>query len=409
MIGLLALISAYFSGSETAFMSINRYRLQHLLKDRNHDAARRVMKLLRRPDRLLGTILIGNNVVNIFAASLATIVGLRLYGEWGPLISSLSLTIVFLIFAEVTPKTIATRFPERLSFASVYLLQPMLKVMFPLVIAVNAVSNRIAGLFGAHPSSKMTLESLSNEELVTLVHEGADIAGKGKSMLVSILEMEEVSVEEVMVPKAEMVTLDINNDIPSIVQQICNVQHTRIPVMRGSTDQIIGILHMRNANAFLNDPDKTKASLLLAAKEELSYVIEGASLLTQLLNFQKTHTRLSLVVDEYGEVLGLISMGDILEQIVGKFTTDPNDQFTTIQKQDDETYLIDGSLQLRAINQALGWELPTSGPKTLSGFIIETLEVIPETNVCVQKNGYYLETVHISDHMVKLVKVWAHT
>ena len=159
MIGLLALISAYFSGSETAFMSINRYRLQHLLKDRNHDAARRVMKLLRRPDRLLGTILIGNNVVNIFAASLATIVGLRLYGEWGPLISSLSLTIVFLIFAEVTPKTIATRFPERLSFASVYLLQPMLKVMFPLVIAVNAVSNRIAGLFGAHPSSKMTLEA----------------------------------------------------------------------------------------------------------------------------------------------------------------------------------------------------------------------------------------------------------
>lgn len=406
LIGILALISAYFSGSETAFMSINRYRLHHLQKDRSHDAANRVVDMLRRPDRLLGTILIGNNVVNIFAASLATILGLRLFGDWGPLVSTLCLTLVFLIFAEITPKTVAAQFPERFSFLSVYLLQPMMRIMFPMVLAVNAVSNSLARLFGAHPDSKITLESLSNEELVTLVHEGADIAGKGESMLLSILEMEKVSVEEVMVAKASMATIDINNDIPTIVQQICTSQHTRIPIVRGGTDQIIGILHMRDANTFLNDPDKTKASLLLCANGEPSYVIEGTSLLTQLLNFQRVHGRLSLVVNEYGEVLGLISLSDILEEIVGKFTTDPAASFEAMHRQDDNTYMIGGGLQLRTVNRELGWSLPTSGSKTLSGLIIEILEMIPERNICVEKDGYRMETVQISDHMIKMVKVW---
>lgn len=404
---LLVLISSYFSGSETAFMAIDHYRLKYLAKKKNSAAARKVMALLERPDRLLGVILIGNNLVNILAASLATLVGLRLLGEWGALAATAVLTAVFLVFAEVTPKTVAAYFPERIAFISVYILQPLMKIMHPLVVATGAVSNQLARLFGVKKHAKaVAAEVLSNEELRSLVLENAAISGKGESMLSSILDLEQITVDDIMVPASEMVTLDINQDLSSIVQQICNAQHTRIPVVKGSTDRVLGILHMRAAGHFLTEPEKSKAALLLRADEEPRFVPEGTDLLTQLINFQKTKSRISLVVDEYGKVRGLIALEDILEEIVGQFTTNIDEYIGGgIRPGPDGTYLIDGGMPLRQINRALNWHLPLQGPKTLSGLVIDLLETIPGSNLCTTKDGYRFETVQVSDNMIRLLKV----
>lgn len=397
------LLSAYFSGSETALMSINRYRLKHLAQ-KGHGPAQKVARLLSRPDRLLGVILLGNNLVNILAASLGTVVAIRLFGDWGPVIATVVLTMVFLIFAEVTPKTIAAHFSERVAFVSVYALEPLLKLMYPLVVTINVISNFIARLFSADLQSPQSTESLSNEELRTLVHEDAAITDKGKAMMLSVIDLEQVTVNDVMVPKSEITSIDIEQDIPSIVEQICHSSYTRLPVVKGDINHVIGILHLRQAGPFLTATETTKSKLLQAVAEPF-YIPEGTSLQRQLINFQKTQNRIGLVVDEYGIVLGIVTIGDILEEIVGEFTTDVASNISEIHPQADGAYLIDGTAHLRHINHALSWKLPLDGPKTLSGLIIEYLEIIPENNICVSAYAYRFETVQISGNMVRVAKV----
>ncbi len=404
-IGVLILLSAYFSSSETALISVNRYRLRHLVT-KKHRSATKVSQMLRRPDRMLGVILIGNNLVNILAASLATLLGLRLLGEWGPLTSTIVLTLIFLIFAEVTPKTVAAFFPERVAFASVHLLAPLLKLFYPAVVAVNAISNKLAGLFGVRPEQGQRLvnESLSTEELRTLVDEDSALDGKGADIMLGVLDIKNIKVDDVMVPKADVVSLDMEKPLSAIVHQICTTRHTSLPVIRGGFDNVLGTLTLRRVYSFLTAENKTKEALLEAV-EPAHFIPEGTPLLTQLMNFQETQSRIGLVVDEYGDLQGIITISDILAEIVGEFTGQRTRLIAGIQPSSDGSYLINGAMPLRQINRMLGWNLPLDGPKTLNGLIIQHLDMFPEGNTCIRLNEYRFETTQIADDMIRMARV----
>jgi len=396
-IAILALMSAYFSGSETAMMSLNRYRLRHLVKE-GHGSARRASELLARPDRLLGVILIGNNLVNNMAATLATVVGLELFGDTGVALAPIVLTIVFLIFAEVAPKTIAAHVPERVAFPSVYLLTPLLRVLYPIVVAVNAVANVLVRPF-VHATPQPHADRLSIDELRTVLREGALIPKRRQDMLLSVVDLERVTVDHIMVPRNEIVGIDIDDNLSTIIEQIASSQHTRLPVFQGNINNVIGILHLRRAVRFIQQESFTKSELVQLTREPY-FVPEGTPLHTQLFNFQKQKRRIALVVDEYGDVVGIVTLEDILEEIVGEFTTDFAGNIPEIHPQPDGSYYIDGSAVLRDINRALGWTLPADGPRTLNGLIIDHLEFIPETNLCLRIGDYLIETLQIQDNRV---------
>jgi Mg2+/Co2+ transporter CorB len=404
-LGILILISAYFSGSETGMMSLNRYRLRHLEKEK-HKGARRVSKLLKRPDRLIGLILIGNNLVNIAAASIATVIGIRYFGDvYGMLVSTVVLTLVILIFAEVTPKTLAALYPEKIAFPSSIVLSLLLKILFPLVIAVNWITNGILMLLGIS-SDQREQHSLSSEELRTVVNEsGALLHAQDQSMLMSILDLEKVSVEDIMIPRSELVGIDVNNDWKKILKQLTQSTHTRVLLYRDNIDDVVGYIHARDALKLLSRSQFTKATLLRAVRE-LYFIPEGTPLNIQLLKFQHAKERLGLVVDEYGDIQGLVTLEDILEEIVGDFTTTmtptPSEAVTL---QPDGSYLVDGSASIRDVNKEMSWLLPTDGPKTLNGLIIEHLEDIPENNLSVRIAGYPVEIVEVSNHRIKIVRV----
>ena len=404
-LGILILISAYFSGSETGMMSLNRYRLRHLEKEK-HKGAKRVSKLLKRPDRLIGLILIGNNLVNIAAASIATIIGIRFFGDvYGMLISTVVLTLVILIFAEVTPKTLAALYPEKIAFPSSIILTLLLKLLFPLVIAVNWITNGILLLLGIS-SEQREQHSLSSEELRTVVNEsGALLHEQDQSMLMSILDLEKVSVEDIMIPRSELVGIDVNDDWKKIQKQLTQANHTRVLLYRDSIDDVVGYIHARDALKLLSKNHFTKATLLRAVRE-LYFIPESTPLNIQLLKFQHAKERLGLVVDEYGDIQGLVTLEDILEEIVGDFTTTmtptPSEEVTL---QPDGSYLVDGSASIRDINKEMSWQLPTDGPKTLNGLIIEHLEDIPQNNLSVRISGYPIEIVDVSNNRIKIVRV----
>jgi Mg2+/Co2+ transporter CorB len=405
ILGILILISAYFSGSETGMMSLNRYRLRHLEKEK-HKGAKRVSKLLKRPDRLIGLILIGNNLVNIAAASIATVIGIRYFGDvYGMLVSTVVLTLVILIFAEVTPKTLAALYPEKIAFPSSILLSLLLKILFPLVIAVNWITNGILMLLGIS-SDQREQHSLSSEELRTVVNEsGALLHAQDQSMLMSILDLEKVSVEDIMIPRSELVGIDVNNDWKKILKQLTQSTHTRVLLYRDNIDDVVGYIHARDALKLLSRNQFTKATLLRAVRE-LYFIPESTPLNIQLLKFQHAKERLGLVVDEYGDIQGLVTLEDILEEIVGDFTTTmtptPSEAVTL---QPDGSYLVDGSASIRDVNKEMSWLLPTDGPKTLNGLIIEHLEDIPENNLSVRIAGYPVEIVEVSNHRIKIVRV----
>jgi Mg2+/Co2+ transporter CorB len=405
ILGILILISAYFSGSETGMMSLNRYRLRHLEKEK-HKGAKRVSKLLKRPDRLIGLILIGNNLVNIAAASIATVIGIRYFGDvYGMLVSTVVLTLVILIFAEVTPKTLAALYPEKIAFPSSILLSLLLKILFPLVIAVNWITNGILMLLGIS-SDQREQHSLSSEELRTVVNEsGALLQAQDQSMLMSILDLEKVSVEDIMIPRSELVGIDVNNDWKKILKQLTQSTHTRVLLYRDNIDDVVGYIHARDALKLLSRSQFTKATLLRAVRE-LYFIPEGTPLNIQLLKFQHAKERLGLVVDEYGDIQGLVTLEDILEEIVGDFTTTmtptPSEAVTL---QPDGSYLVDGSASIRDVNKEMSWLLPTDGPKTLNGLIIEYLEDIPENNLSVRIAGYPVEIVEVSNNRIKIVRV----
>jgi Mg2+/Co2+ transporter CorB len=400
-IAILTGLSAYFSGTETAMMALNRYRLRHLVKEK-HRGARKANRLLRRPDRLLGVILVGNNLVNFSAATIATMIGLRVGGDTGVLLAPWILTILFLIFAEVGPKTIAAHRPEGWAFRSVFILEPFLKLISPAVAFVNWFSNALV-----RPFIRDQLENddvLSAEELKTVVNEGAESVGERQSMMVRLLDLESVSVNDIMVPRSEIVGIDIDEDLNNILSMMAASQHTLLPIYKENFNNVLGILHLRRLARFAQAESLTKADLLQLTREPY-YVPEATPLHTQLLNFQKEKQRIALVVDEYGEVQGIVTLEDILEEIVGEFTSDYASNMPEISPQDDGSFLIDGMAVLREINRALRWTLPTEGPKTLNGLVLEYLETIPESNLCLQIDEYQIETLQIKDNVVRSLKL----
>jgi Mg2+/Co2+ transporter CorB len=402
---VLTALSAFFSSSETAMIGLNRYRLRHLVKQK-HRGARKANQLLRRPDRLLGVILIGNNLANFMAASVATVIGLRFFGDSGVVITPIVLTIFFLIFAEVAPKTLAAQTPERIAFPASHVLTPLLRVMYPLVFSINAVANTLVKPFLSR--AKRESDSLSVEELKTVVNEGAGLGSQDQSMLISILDLQNVTVNDIMVPRNEIVGIDIDDEIVEILNVLANSQHTRLPVYKENINNIIGMLHLRRVARHLprqSGTEQLSRADIMQLTEDPYYVPEATQLPTQLLNFKKEKKRIALIVDEYGDVQGIVTLEDILEEIVGEFTTDFAAKVSEIHPQQDGSYLIDGMALVRDINRVLDWDLPTEGPKTLSGLVLEHLETIPENNLCLRVDDYLIETLQIKDNVIKNLKI----
>lgn len=400
---ILIALSAFFSGSETALLTMNRYRLKHLA-DHGHRGARLARRLLERPDRLIGLILLGNNFVNIMASSLATVIALRLGGEAAIGLAAGLLTLVILIFAEVAPKTYATLHPERLAFPAAHVYRPLLTLLYPVVWFVNLFTNGILRLIGIVPEGAPPAD-LSREELRTVVSEaGAMIPERSRTMLLAILDLENATVEDIMIPRNEVEGIDLQDSEEEILQTIRNTSYTRLPLYDGSIDNVIGLLHARNALHTMLESGLNKASLREIAREPY-FVPESTPLYQQMLNFQRTKQQVGLVVDEYGDFMGLITMTDLLEEIVGEFTTDPADSLPEIHRTEDGSLLVDGSISLRDLNRALRWELPTDGPKTLNGLILEYMETIPEPGTSLKLAEHPLEIIQTADNGVRTVKI----
>jgi len=384
-------------------MTLNRYRLKSLT-DKGHRGARLATNLLSRPDRLLGLILLGNNIVNIFAATVATIIALRLYGEIGLAVAPVALAFVILIFSEVTPKTLAALKPERLAFPSAFVYTVIATPLYPFVWLVNIFSNALLRLMGVHPDREAKQE-LSADELRAVVVEAEHFMPQAHSdMLLSIIDLEQISVEDIMVPRNEVTGIDLNDDWNDIVHQITHSQRTRVPVFHDSIDDTVGVLHLRKVlNLFSRDElnMKTLKGLIASAY----FIPAGTSLTQQLLNFQDNRRRSGLVVDEYGSIQGLVTLEDILEEIVGQFTTDSPTRNLGIHKQADNSYLIDGNTHIRDINRALDWKLPVDGPKTLNGLILEHMEIIPQTGTSLMVDNYTLEIMRSTNNAVQTARV----
>ncbi|WP_339386324.1 HlyC/CorC family transporter [Vibrio caribbeanicus] len=406
ILACLIVISGYFSGSETGMMSLNRYRLKHLANS-GHKGAKRVERLLNRPDRLIGLILIGNNLVNILASAIATIIGMRLYGDVGVAIATGALTLVILVFSEVTPKTLAALYPEKVSYTSSILLTALMKVLSPLVVLVNFITNgfiRLLGIKADHTGE----DHLSSEELRTVVNEaGSLIPIRHQEMLVSILDLEHVTVNDIMIPRNEITGIDINDDWKSIVRQLTHSPHGRVVLYRDQIDEVVGMLRLRESYRLMLEKNEFTKETLLRASDEVYFIPESTPLNVQLLKFQRNKQRIGLVVDEYGDIIGLVTLEDILEEIVGEFTTSITPSLSDeITPQNDGSYLIEGSANIRDINKSLKWSLPTDGPRTLNGLILEHLEDIPESHLSVQVSGHPMEIVELEENRIKLVRVF---
>ncbi len=398
----LIFLSGFFSSSETGMMSLNRYRLKHLLQS-GHKGAIRVNKLLERPDRLIGLILIGNNLVNILASAIATVIAIRLWGTAGILIATVALTLVILIFAEITPKTIAALHPEKVAFPASWILLPLLRILYPVVWLVNIVTNALLRLLGVDPDKKRD-ENVSSEELRTIVTEaGQLIPTRHRNMLLNILDLEDVTIDDIMVPRNEVYGINLDDSDQEILRTIQNSSHTRLPVWREDINDIIGVLHMRSMSRILN----TKGLDRTALEREMDkpyFIPEGTPLHTQLLKFQQKKHRLAVVVDEYGEVMGLVALEDILEEIVGNFTSNLAEAVDNIYSQRDGSFIINGSATIREINKSLQWDLPTDGPKTLSGLMLEHLESFPDAKISLNIGRHRLEILELRGNVVQAVR-----
>jgi len=403
---VLVACSAFFSGAETGLMSLNRYRLAHRARSGDRRAIR-TLELLKRPDRLLGLILLGNNFVNNLGASLATVLAVELMGEAGVAVATAVITLVFLLFAEVTPKTLGALHPERIALPATLVLTPLLRLLYPLVWLINAMASVLLRPLGIR-DTEVPAQALSSEELRSVVLEsGKVIPRRHQRMLLSILELEEVTVEDIMVPRNEIVGIDLDDDWDTIVKQITHSQYTKLLVFRGDVDHVIGFLHLRKVLPFLQQPGGLNREGLEALVREAYFIPEGTPLNAQLLAFQSEQRRIGLVVDEYGDLLGLVTLEDILEEIVGEFTTDPTAGSRGMTPTADGGYLIDGVATVRKINRKLGWELPTDGPKTLNGLIMESLDSIPEPGTSVLIAGHPVEIVKVAGNRVKTARVGA--
>ena len=398
------LLSAFFAGSETALMSLNRYRLRHLAKA-GHRGAQLAERLLKRPDRLIGLMRLGDTLSNVAATSLTTLIALQIGGDKAVAVAGLLLILALLIFSEITPKTLAALYPERFGFPAAFIYWPLLKVLWPVVWVVNSFTRGMLRLMNIR-ADQAPLHSMSSEELRSVVTEaGALIPKRHQRMLLSILDLEKITVEDIMVPRNEIAGVDIESEWDEIVRQLYSSQHTRMPVYEGSIDKVIGFVHARQALHLLSRDDADKDALREVLREAL-FVPEGTSLQRQLLNFQNAKKRIGLVVDEYGDIQGLVTLEDILEEIVGEFTTDPAAQHKDVYKESETSYLINGSASLRSLNRVMHLKLPTDGPKTLNGLILEMLETIPQPGTAFKLAGHSFEIVQTSDNTVKTVRLF---
>ena len=398
----LLFLSAFFSGEETAMMSLNRYRLKHLVKE-NDKGAIRADKLLKRPDRLLGVILIGNNFVNILAASLTTVLCLNLFGDSGVVIGSIVLTLIILVFAEITPKTFAALNSEKVALPASLILKYLQKILRPLVLFVNFFSNFFMRLLGTKETT--INEDLSPEELKSVLENSGDlIPKKYQDMLISVLELDKVSVDEVMTQRSEVIGIDINQPIENILSNLQNNQKDFLPVYNESLDDLRGVIDLYGITSFLSNEDKSIESLI-ESLDEAYFIPENTPLSTQLFNFQKNKKTVAVIIDEYGSVKGLVTIKDVLEEIVGELATDIDRETVEIMEQKDGSYLIDASIPLRELNKKLNWQLPINGAKTLNGLIIDQVETIPENNIKIEIDNYAIETVLIRNNMIKIARV----
>jgi len=391
------LLSAFFSGSETALMALNKYKLKHLAKE--NVGARKALELLQQPDRLIGLILLGNNLVNIIIIQMATLIGYQLGGNSGIAIATAILTLALLIFAEVTPKTIAALRAEKIAFPAAILFVPLLKIVFPVVWLINIVSNFFVRLFGADPSKNALETALNHEELKTIVKDAdSSFPHHHKDMLISVLDLESSTVEDIMIPRSDIIGIDLNDDWNDIEEQILRSQFTRLIVYKNRLDRIEGIIHLRRLIPLIHE-DKLSRSTLIESMVPAYFTPNETPLTTQLLNFQNEKKRIAIVVDEYGEIFGMVTLEDLLEEIVREFSgsIDPFE----IKEMDKETYWLDGSMHIRDVNRRLNTNLPTDGPKTLNGLIIEQLEAIPTIGTTTLINNYPLEIRKISNNAVK--------
>ena len=403
ILAALILLSGFFSSSETGMMALNRYRLKHLQKQ-NHRGSLRAGKLLERPDRLIGLILIGNNLVNVFASVIATVIAIRLWGDSGIYAAGIILTIVILVFSEVTPKTVAALYPEKIAFPSSMILLPLMKIMYPAVALVNYVTNGLIRILGFQ-TDRIAEEHVSSDELRTIVTDaGALIPQRHRELLLNILDLEQITVDDIMVPRNEVYGIDLDDSDEEILHRIRTSAHTRLPVWREDINNIQGVLHMRAASRVLKDKGLDRGALQ-REMETPYFVPESTPLHTQLLNFQQKKMPLSVVVDEYGEVLGLAALEDILEEIVGEFTSNFAERTQSIFLQRDGSYVIDGTEHIREINKSLDWSLPTNGPRTLSGLILEHLESFPDALAGLSIDGYRLEILALEGNVVQSVRV----
>ena len=399
---VLLVLSACFSSSETALMAVNRYRLRHLANSGSR-GARLAQSLLRKPDRLIGLILLGNNLVNFIAASVAGVIGYRLLGDAGLWATPIILTIVVLIFAEVGPKTVAALNPERIAFPASFVLTPLLKITYPVVWLVNGFTNLILRPFGVKTDAE-ALERLNLEELRTLVQEGGQISNDHQRMLVNILDLEQGSVDDVMIPRQDIIGIDLNESWESVLTQLMQTVYTRLPVYHESIDNVEGFLHIRAVIAKLTlgrlDQEELKRSM-----RSPYFIPEGTSLTRQLLEFQARERRMALVVDEYGDIQGMVTLDDILEEIVGAYTSEGREKSRLIRRLEDGNFLVDGTASVRMLNRQMNWELPEDEATTLNGLILEELEELPDGKASVHIGDHILTIVQMRDNLIERVLV----
>ena len=404
VIALVAL-AGLIAGSETALMSVNRHRLRHQVRLGNR-SARLVERLLEQSDRLIGVILLCNTIVTVAAASLTSLIALRLGGEPVVALGAGILTIVLLIFGEVAPKTYGALYPERLALPAVWVYAFLVRALYPLVWLGNRVAHGLLRLLGVS-SNMAASHSLSTEELRTLVAESSTVLpNRHRRMLASILDLERTRVDDIMIPRNEIANIDIDDDWDSILEVLRSTPHTRLPVCDGNLDNIVGILHMKKVAHALARGDLDRAQLLdLAREREAYFVPEGTTLNTQLANFQRARRRIALVVDEYGDIQGLVTLEDILEEIVGEFTSDPGTLHMEIHREPDGAYVVNGAISVRTLNRATGWNLPTDGPRTLNGAILEYLENIPEPGTSLKLGDLSVEILQTADNAVRTARI----
>lgn len=396
-------MSAFFSGAEIGMMSLNRYKLRHLVKLQNKQAVR-VNQMLSRPDRLLSVVLIGNTLANIVASTIGTLIGQQLYGDVGVAVAAVLLTVIILVFAEMTPKTLAAIYPQQVAFVCSLPLLTLQWVLAPLVQIISFSANGILRLFGISVN-KIQKEALTGEELRSVVHEaGGLMPVEHKSMLISLLDLEQATVEDIMIPKSDIVGIDLDQSWQQLLEQLETAQHTRLPLYKNSIDDLVGMIHVRSVlNLALED--KLSMENLLNIADIPYFIPQATPLNIQILNFRKMKKRSCFVVDEYGDILGLVTMEDILEEIVGEFTTDIAALSRDIMPQKDGSVIVDGSLTLRHLNRMMSWNLPSIGPRTLSGLIIEHLGYIPPADSCLMISGYQIEILKVSDNTIKGVRM----